>query len=196
MHRLLLTALALALIVTPVTAQHPNVRQGFWYGFGFGAGSGQLNCEICDDQSGTDLAASIRAGGVLSKSWLLGAELDGWTNSQEVATRRSWSALAVALWYPWPTRGAYLKGGLGFTGYRASDSVDVISTTQPGGILGVGYEWRVGKNYSLNPYFNFQYTLSGDLTFEHTEDNTVTTSIIADDASVSSFQLGVALVIH
>ena len=196
MNRLLLAAIVLAVFVTPVTAQHPNTRQGFWYGFGFGAGSSQLHCEICNDQSGTDLSAAIRAGGVLSKSWLLGAELTGWTNSQDVATRRSWSANAIALWYPWPERGAYLKGGFGITGYSASDSVDVISTTQPGGIIGLGYEWRVGKNYSLNPYFNFQYTLSGDLQFEHTEDNTVTTSIIAGDASVSSFQFGLALVIH
>ncbi len=196
MNRLLLTAVALAVFVTPVTAQHPNTRQGFWYGFGFGAGSSQLHCEICNDQSGTDLSAAIRAGGVLSKSWLLGAELAGWTNSQDVATRRSWSANAIALWYPWPARGAYVKGGFGITGYSASDSVDVISTTQPGGIIGLGYEWRVGKNYSLNPYFNYQYTLSGDLQFEHTEDNTVTTSIIAGDASVSSFQFGLALVIH
>lgn len=196
MKHLWLALAALAFVVTPVTAQHPNTRQGFWYGFGLGAGSGQLNCEICNDQSGTDLAASIRAGGVLSRSWLLGVELDGWTNSQEVATRRSWSALGVGLWYPWPERGAYAKAGLGITGYSASDSVDVISTTQAGGIVGVGYEWRIGKNYSLNPYFNFQYTLSGDLEFEHTEDNTVTTSIIAGDASVSSFQFGLALVIH
>ena len=41
-----------------------------------------------------------------------------------------------------------------------------------------------------------QYTLAGDLQFEHTEDNTVTTAIIANDASVSSLQFGVGLVIH
>lgn len=196
MSRLFLVATALALFVTPVTAQSANVRQGFWYGFGFGAGSGKLHCDICNDSSGTDLAASIRAGGVLSKSWLLGGELDGWTNSQDVATRRSWSVSAVALWYPWPERGAYVKGGLGLTGYSASDSVDVISTTRPGGIVGIGYEWRIGKKYSINPYLNYQYTLPGDLQFEHTEDNTVTTAIIANDASVSSVQFGVGLVIH
>lgn len=196
MNRILVLASALALLATPVTAQLPEVRQGFWYGFGFGAGTSQLHCEICSDQSGTDLTASIRAGGVLSKSWLLGAELDGWTNSQDVGTRRSWTAAAVALWYPWPARGAYVKGGLGLTGYHASDSADVISTTRPGMILGIGYEWLVGKKYSINPYFNFQHTLSGDLTFEHTEGNTTTTATIANDASISSLQLGVALVIH
>jgi len=196
MKRLLFTAILTASLVTPVTAQLPAVRQGFWYGFGFGAGQGQVHCDICEDQSGTDLTVSLRAGGVLSPQWLLGAELDGWTNSQEVVTRRSWSALAVALWYPWPARGAYLKGGLGVTGYHASDSVDVISTTQPGALLGIGYEWLVGKKFSINPYFNVQGTLSGNLQFKHTEDNTVTTAIIADDASVSSFVFGVALVIH
>lgn len=196
MSRLLLVATAVALFVTPVTAQQPNVRQGFWYGFGFGAGTSQLHCDICQDQSGTDLTASIRAGGVLSKSWLLGVELDGWTNSQDIATRRSWSASAVALWYPWPTRGAYAKGGLGFTGYSASDSTDAYSTTRPGILLGVGYEWRVGKKASINPYINYQYTLPGDLQLKQTENNTVTTSIVANDASVSSLQFGVGLVIH
>jgi len=196
MNRLLLVAAATALFVTPVTAQQSTLRQGFWYGFGFGAGSGELHCDICNDQSGTDLTASIRAGGTLSSSWLLGAELDGWTNSQDIATRRSWSASAVALWYPWPAQGAYVKGGIGITGYRASDSVDVITTTRPGGIIGIGYEWKVGKKSSVNPYINYQYTLAGDLQFEHTEDNTVTTSIVATDASISSVQFGVALVIH
>lgn len=196
MKRLLFSAIATALFVMPVTAQEPALRQGFWYGFGFGAGSGKLHCEICNDQSGTDLTASIRAGTTLSESWLLGIEVDGWTNSQEIATRRSWSVSAVALWYPWPTQGAYLKGGLGITGYRASDAVDVISTTQPGGMVGIGYEWRVGKKSSINPYINYQVSLAGDLQFEHTEDNTVTTATIATDASVTSVQFGIALVIH
>jgi len=196
MHRLLLPALALALLVTPAAAQQSNVRQGFWYGFGFGAGSGKLHCEICDDQSGTDLTASIRAGGVLSRSWLLGVELDGWTNSQEIATRRSWSASAVALWYPWPAEGAYAKAGFGILGYRASDSVDAFSTTNPAMLFGIGYEWQVGKKASINPYINYQVSFAGDLTFKHTEDNTVTTAVVASDASVTSIQFGVGLVIH
>ena len=102
----------------------------------------------------------------------------------------------MALWYPWSARGAYLKGGVGITGYSASDSVDAISTTRPGGIIGIGYEWKVGKKSSINPYINYQHTLSGDLQFKHTQDNSVTTSIIATDASVSSVQFGVGLVIH
>ena len=43
MSRLFLVATALALFVTPVTAQIPNVREGFWYRFGFGVGSGTLH---------------------------------------------------------------------------------------------------------------------------------------------------------
>lgn len=196
MNRVLLAAVALALAVTPLSAQQSSVRQGFWYGFGFGAGSSELHCEICDDQSGTDLTVSLRAGGALSPSWLLGAELDGWTNSQEEVTRRSWSATAVALWYPWPAKGAYAKGGFGITGYRASDSVDVITATNPAFVLGIGYEWQVGKKSSINPYINFLQSFAGDLKFKHTEDNTVTTAVIAEDASVSSIQFGIALVIH
>jgi hypothetical protein len=196
MSRLFLVAAFLTLFVTPVIAQMPNTRQGFWYGFGFGAGSGQIHCEICNDQSGTDLTASARAGGVLSKSWLLGAELDGWTNSQDIATRRSWTASAVALWYPWPARGAYVKSGVGFTGYHAGDSTDVFTTTRPGALVGLGYEWRVGRKYSINPYITYQRTLAGDLELQHTEDNTVTTAVVADDVSVSSLQFGVGLVIH
>lgn len=196
MPRFLAVAALVVGLAAPATAQHPNTRQGFWYGFGFGAGQGQVNCEICADQSGTDITASLRAGGTLSPGWLLGGDFDGWSNSQESVTRRSWSVSAVALWYPWPAKGAYLKGGLGITGYRASDSVDVISTTQPGALLGLGYEWRVGKNYSINPYLTYQHTLAGNLNFTHTEDNTETTAVIADDASVSSLLFGVGLVIH
>jgi hypothetical protein len=196
MNRLSLVATCLALFVTPLTAQNANVRQGFWYGFGLGAGSGQVHCDICNDQSGTDLTASFRAGGVLSRSWLIGGALGGWTNAQDPVTRRAWSLSAVTLWYPWPARGAYVKGGLGITGYRASDSVDVISTTQPGALIGLGYEWRIGKNYSINPYITYQHTLAGNLNFKHTEGNTVTTAVISSNASVSSLLFGVGLVIH
>jgi hypothetical protein len=188
MRRLTLVICLLLATVTPVTAQYPSVRQGFWYGFGFGVGKGQVHCSICADQSGTDLTASLRAGGTLSKSWLLGGEFDFWTNSQDLVTRRSWSLSAVGLWYPWPAGGAYAKGGIGITGYHASDSVDVITASRLGLMLGVGYEWRIGKKYSLNPYFNYLYTLPGDLKFNEV--------VIADDARISSLQLGVGLVIH
>ena len=88
MSRLFLVATALALFVTPVTAQNPNVREGFWYGFGFGVGSGKLHCDICNDQSGTDLTASARAGG---SNWYLKRPSSSATSSGSTS-RKSWES--------------------------------------------------------------------------------------------------------
>jgi hypothetical protein len=181
------TVLLLA-AASPLEAQ-ANRREGFWWSFGFGVAQGRLVCDICADESSVDLSGSVRLGGTLSQQWLLGGELNGWTNrGGGVISRRALSATIVALWYPWSQGALFLKGGPGVIVYRAVDGVDAITATRPALELGAGYEWRVSPNFSLSPYVIYVRGIPGELRFDG--------EAIANDAGVSFLQVGFALVLH
>ena len=61
----------------------------------------------------------------------------------------------MAYFYPSATNGFFLKGGLGWS--RLSVEVLGISVAEngAGAVLGVGYDARVGDNWSITPILNF-----------------------------------------
>ena len=74
---LALMGLLVAASPTAASAQYPQVREGFWIGFGFGYGSlGLSDCEECDREGG--LSGFLKLGGTLSDKWLLGFESNSW----------------------------------------------------------------------------------------------------------------------
>jgi hypothetical protein len=136
-------------VAAPValSAQHAQVRQGFWIGFGFGYGSlGVSDCEECGREGG--LAGFLKLGGTLSDNWLLGFESNSWIE-EEFDTMFSVSASTAALYYyPNPATGLHLKGGLGI---GHIDVEDVGDETGLGFMIGVGNDFRVGRNISIVP---------------------------------------------
>lgn len=132
----------------------PHTREGFWIGFGLGAGS--LGCDSCDGERATGFSGNVKLGGTVNSRVLLGAETNGWYKSEDGVTLNYGNLSAVVYFYPSATGGFYLKGGLGL----ATASVDLggfgsASETGSGAVLGLGYDARVGKNFSLTPYLNF-----------------------------------------
>ena len=123
------------------------MRNGFWIGFGFGYGSlGVEDCEGCGREGG--LAAFLKLGGKLSDNWLLGFESNSWIDEEEGTTYSISASTATAYFYPNPARGLHLKGGLGL-GYI--DVEDVGDETGAGFMIGVGNDFRVGRNISIVP---------------------------------------------
>jgi hypothetical protein len=151
-----LTLVVLGLGVTPAAAQHEQVRQGFWAGVGMGWGSFGLNCDVCDgvDRTGS-YSGYINLGGTLRPNLLLGAELNGWSKSEDGATVRLANASAAAYWYPAVRSGLFLKGGMGYSRLSADDGVDDASDGGWGLLTGVGYDLRVGQSTSLTPVLNY-----------------------------------------
>lgn len=74
----------------------------------------------------------------------------------ESAPRGLSSALFVAQFYPLASTGLYLKGGLGI-GRNAVDFEDGSGTGDTGfaGLVGAGYEIRLGRRLYLNPVIDF-----------------------------------------
>lgn len=131
----------------------PQTREGFWIGFGLGAGS--LGCEDCGDRE-TALSGNLKLGGTINPRFLLGVETNGWYKSESGVTLTYGNLSAVGYFYPSETSGFYLKGGLGLASLELDlDGFGSGSETGSGAVLGLGYDARVGRNFSLTPYLNF-----------------------------------------
>lgn len=129
-------------------------RAGFWGGLGIGAGG-----ESFDLRNGTGYSpelyrptVSLRLGGTVSQQLRLGGEILAWFNEEGYAVESLTSFLFIGQLYPISTSGLYLKGGVGL-GRNAVDFEDGygIGDTGFAGVLGAGWELRVGRRVYLNP---------------------------------------------
>ncbi len=168
MHRLLLAAVMALSLSSAALAQgapRPQTREGFGISFGIGGGSAGSDCDFCSSDRTTALSGYLRLGGHVKQNVFVGFESNGWINSEDGIDEGLGFYSAVVQWYPNVEQGFYLKGGLGLALYNATDGVDEISGNGLGLNLGVGYDFRVGRNFSLTPYANFLMSTKSELNF-------------------------------
>jgi hypothetical protein len=129
-------------------------RHGFWGCLGVGAGG-----EGFDLREGAGYSEelyrptiSLRLGGTPSQYVRLGGEILAWIDDQGRQTESISSILFVGQFYPSPGAGLYLKGGLG-VGRHEVDFDDGFGVGDTGfaGLVGAGWEVRVGRKVYLNP---------------------------------------------
>ncbi|HEX7336755.1 MAG TPA: hypothetical protein VF252_06060 [Gemmatimonadales bacterium] len=132
----------------------PEGRHGLWLGLGLGAGG-----ESYDIRGGSGYSdvlyrptVSLRLGGTVGQHLRLGGEVLSWINENGPATESLSSALFIAQYYPASALGLYLKGGIGI-GRNAIDFDDGFNVGDTGfaGLVGAGYELRLGRRFYLNP---------------------------------------------
>jgi hypothetical protein len=129
-------------------------RYGFWGALGVGAGGEAYDLRDGVGYSG-DLyrpTISVRLGGTPSQYLRLGGEIQGWIDDQGDRTESLTSILFIGQFYPSPVTGLYLKGGLGL-GRSEVDFDDGFGLGDTGfaGLVGAGWEVRVGHRLYLNP---------------------------------------------
>jgi hypothetical protein len=133
---------------------HESGRQGFWAALGIGAGG-----EAFDLRDGLGYSAelyrptvSLRLGGTPSPHLRLGGEILGWIDDQGSRTESLTSLLFIAQLYPVTSTGLYLKGGLGLGRNQVDfDRGFGVGDTGFAGLLGAGWEVRVGRRVYLTP---------------------------------------------
>jgi hypothetical protein len=134
----------------------PQTREGFFVGFGLGAGS--LGCEDCGERE-TGGAGYIKLGGTLSPQILLGAESNAWTKDIDGVRLTHAIVAAIVQFYPSATAGFFLNGGVGLARIEASASSGgfsgSVSEDALGLLAGLGYDIRLGSNFSLSPSLSF-----------------------------------------
>jgi hypothetical protein len=149
------TPLALAAQQAPpgLVEVQEGSRRGFWLGIGVGAG-GESN-----DISGPGYSeffyqptVSLRAGGTVGAHLRVGGEVLSWFDEDGDAVASLSSLLFVAQVYPLSSAGLYLKAGLGIG--RNAVEFDYgfdVGDTGVAGLIGAGYELRLGRRLYLNP---------------------------------------------
>jgi hypothetical protein len=129
-------------------------RKGFWLGFGLGAGGESYDLGSSSGYSGVLYrpTISLRLGGTVSQRLRLGGEVLSWINEVGPAVESLTSALFIAQFYPIKRSGLYLKGGFGI-GRNAVQFDDGYDEGDTGfaGLVGAGYELRLGRRFYLNP---------------------------------------------
>lgn len=133
---------------------HDGTRHGFWGAVGLGAGGESF--DLRDGLGYNDPlyrpTVSLRLGGTPSQHLRLGGEILGWIDDQGSRTESLTSFLFITQFYPAPATGLYLKGGLGLGRNQVDfDNGFGVGDTGFAGLLGAGWELRVGRRWYLNP---------------------------------------------
>ena len=147
---------------------HEGGRAGFWGGLSIGAGG-----EAFDLRDGAGYSeelyrptVSLRLGGTVSPSLRLGGEVLAWINERDFETESLTSVLFIGQLYPITSTGLYLKGGLGLGRNAVEfDGGGDVGDTGFAGLLGAGWEIRLGRRWYLNPSFDIvehRYTGRGE----------------------------------
>jgi len=156
MTRTLSALLILVLLPAAIDAQQvPQTRQGFGISFGVGGGSNGLECNGCTSDRESGASGYLRVGGYVRPDLMVAGETNGWAKNVNGVDETANFLSAVVQWYPNVETGLYLKGGAGFASSRADDGVDEFESTGLGINLGIGYDWRLTRGFSLTPYVNY-----------------------------------------
>lgn len=148
-----IAVLSIGLVPLRADAQNPQTRQGFFIGLGLGVGS--FGAEG-DDGRETGGAAHITLGGTLTPRVLLAGEIAGWTKEEDGARLSHSNITAIVQFYPIVDSGLFVRGGVGGSNLRVSASSGGFSFSFDENGLGLtgglGYDIRVGSNFSITPY--------------------------------------------
>lgn len=156
----------MVLVPLAATAQEPQERKGFGISFGLGGGSASVDCSGCNSDRETGFSGYLRLGGHVRPDLMVAFESNGYTKSSDgVDTSGGFYSVALQ-WYPNVEKGFYMKGNLGVAAVLEDyDDGDEFTVAAPGVGLGVGYDLRLGKNFSLTPYMNLVFTGNGDVKY-------------------------------
>ena len=151
-------SLALVFFATPAESsaqaatENKHARQGFWLTLGGGGGS--LGCDECGDTRENGGTGQFALGGTISPRFQVGASSNVWTKNVEGVTVTMSSLTAIAKFYPSATGGFHLTGGLGLGQLEFKEGSDSLKEDGTSAILGLGYDIRVAKNFSITPFLN------------------------------------------
>ena len=184
---MVILALTLTGSIDPLVAQRRSSSPGgFWYAIGVAPGWARVSCQICAGSRRTGLSAFVGLGGRTSRALRIGGELAGWRKSEGDVTQSLLSIGAAAYWYPGTTRRLYLRGGAALIMHRTSDGTDVVTSSEIGPQLGIGYEHPLSPKWLIAPFVHYTVgVFGGDVKFNGGQ--------AATSARVSFLQVGVSL---
>jgi len=156
-RHLILFLLATTLLASLAKADDvPQERRGLMLGFNVGG----ANAVLAYDRFGTAIereieggsGAAVRVGIGLSNSVVLGLEGHGISKKDGPEELSAGAGLVTLTWYP-GGGGFFLRGGVGTAQatllLAAPVGADWVEREGDAGLLGIGYEWRLGRQFAL-----------------------------------------------
>lgn len=139
-------------------------------------------------------------GGTPSDRILVGGEINGWAKTDDQGTYDAevtiGSIFGTLLFYP-SAGNFYLQGGLGFTGMvfeveNDSGESGKLETSGFAVLMGLGYDIRVARGFSLTPYVSYAHSFSSDV-----EVSAGGVSLgLSEDLNPNVFQFGLVFTWH
>ena len=164
--RLTQAAAIVALLTFPALAMaqgNPQTRSGFGISFGFGGGTVGTSCDNCTGDRVSGGVGYLRIGGHIRPNLLLAGESNAWVNGDQDVDESLSFATFVAHWYPRTASGLYLRAGAGVSLYANKVGFTDYASSAGTITFGIGYDWRVGKNFSLTPFAHVFGTGPGEM---------------------------------
>jgi hypothetical protein len=187
--RLAVSLVASSLVLSALPARADQYRSGFWIGFGAGYGSAKVDCDGCgsSDREGS-LSGYVRLGGTLNRHVLLGVRGNIWTKERNGTRVTLGNGSGTLTLYPGAYSGFFLEVGLGVAYVDTSvrqGAFDVsVSKAGFGFSTSIGWDLRVGRNFSITPSVDYYYGHPGDISL----DRVVVLSNVRQ--SIAEFALG------
>ena len=146
------TALLAAVLISapsPVQAQAAN-PSGLWVGMAVGGGWGRIGCDLCVTNRELGYSGALNFGGMIRRGFLAGAEIGGWTFSEDDARQTIGSISGTLTMYPRPGRsGVFVRGGAGVHYTKVTEDDEDVDATTFGVQVGVGYEFDLAPGWAL-----------------------------------------------
>ena len=148
-------------------------RKGFWFDFGVGTGSAGVSADDVDStREGTGIVA-LRLGWALNPRLLAGFELRGAAMDLDGDVTGSFFASnvqGILVYYPRAASGLFVNGGIGgsFLDVSFEDQGTTFTANISKGFgfsAGIGYDFYLGRGFSLTPAAGFWYGNTGDVGF-------------------------------
>jgi hypothetical protein len=179
--------LVAALSTMSAAAQAPqsSQRHGFYIGGGFGYGSAGMTCDGCTADRTNGMSGYLKLGGTLNPHLRLGVESNGWYKSEDGVDQTIGFFSGDAYWYPSVSNNFYLKGGVGYSRYKASGGGNSLETNGVGAAFGAGYDFQVAQSLAVTPFFNYLRQFSGQASFNGES--------LGQNGNANVFQFGVGI---
>ena len=172
MSRLAATLLVIACAGWPSTASAQE-RKGFWFDADFGLGSVGVSAGNFDDSRTAAGIFGLAAGWAVTPQVLVGGDIRtaGFDiTGVIVGTIFISNVTGRVAYYPSPSRGFFVKGTIGgsFVDLDIEESGTTLSANVGAGLglgTGIGYDWYLGRGFSLTPAATYWYGRIGDFRF-------------------------------
>jgi hypothetical protein len=163
---LLITTAVLAVGGGSASAQ---TRDGIFVGAGAGWGSAKVEADEVDspDRRGS-WTLNLRVGRPLSERLLVGAELNGWFDSEDDDSVSLFNGSLAFYYYP-TERPLFVKAGVGLARADFDIGDESVSGVGLGFMAGLGYDIPISGNTSLTPMVAFWLGKPGDLSVDDIE---------------------------